>query len=252
MNPSASQGRSADAEWASQIAERLPEADVVKLAAAAAEGVDAVRAFRGQAPASVLREACDQVAAQLRGSSSIYIAGLLTGSVAAVRRARARQSLDVVWTGPESGVVASRLTAAAIIDLVGRARRELLLVSYATQTDPGLADALADAVRRGVEITLVTERHADNPAYFGRGVPFPGLRAVRLHWPASQRPQGASLHAKIIIVDDEIALITSANLTSRAMESNIECGILIRGGSQPRAIRDHIIGLRTSGVLKRQ
>jgi cardiolipin synthase A/B len=242
---------SGDAEWASLIAERLPEEDVLRLAAAAAEGADAVHALRGQVPAAVLREACDQVAALLNGSSPAYIAGLLTGSVTAVRRARVRQSLDVVWTGPESGVVTSRLTAATVIDLVGQARRELLLVSYATQTDPGLASALADATRRGVEITLVTERHADNPAYFGADVPFPALRAVRLHWPASQRPPGASLHAKIIIVDEEIALITSANLTSRAMEANIECGILIRGGPQSRAVRDHLTGLYASGVLQR-
>jgi phosphatidylserine/phosphatidylglycerophosphate/cardiolipin synthase-like enzyme len=250
MIPSAPHRLGGDVEWASQIAERLPEADVVKLATAAAEGVHAVLAFRGQAPASVLREACDQVVAKLNGSSPLYIAGLLTGSVTAVRRARGRQTVDVVWTGPESGVATSRLTAAAVIDLVGQARRELLLVSYATQTDASLAGALAGAARRGVEITLVTERHADNPAFFGTDAPFPGLRAVRLHWPASERPQGASLHAKIIIVDDEIALITSANLTSRAMEANIECGILIRG-PQPRAVRDHITGLYASGILQR-
>lgn len=70
-------------------------------------------------------------------------------------------------------------------------------------------------------ITLVTERHADNSGYRGPDVPFSGILATRLHWPASQRPAGASLHAKIIVVDDETALVTSANLTSRAMETNL-------------------------------
>ena len=53
------------------------------------------------------------------------------------------------------------------------------------------------------------------------------------------------------MVDDQVALVGSANLTSRAMESNLECGILIRGGPQPRAIRDHITGLQAAGVLLR-
>jgi len=35
------------------------------------------------------------------------------------------------------------------------------------------------------------------------------------------------------------------------MESNLECGILIRGGPQPRAIPDHIAGLRAAGLLVR-
>lgn len=80
---------------------------------------------------------------------------------------------------------------------------------------------------------MLTERNADNPGYAPAGTPFPGLDAVRLHWPAPQRPPGAALHAKIVVVDDRVALVGSANLTSRAMEANLECGILIRGGPHP-------------------
>jgi hypothetical protein len=35
------------------------------------------------------------------------------------------------------------------------------------------------------------------------------------------------------------------------MEANLECGILICGGPQPRAIRDHITGLTVVGHLQR-
>ncbi len=243
--------RRPEVDWASQIAERLPETEVLRLASAAAGGVAAVRALRGQAPGPAVRHACDRVIAHLGSEDPAFVAGALLGAAAAVRRARARQTIDVVWTGPESGIATGRLTAATVIGLVGEARREILLVSYATQTEPGLNVALAEAADRGVEITLVTERHADNPGYHGSDAPFPGIPAARLHWPASQRTAGASLHAKIIVVDDETALVTSANLTSRAMEANLECGILIRGGPQPRAIRGHVNALWSRGQLQR-
>ncbi len=242
--------RPSDVDWASRIAERLPEADVLRLAAAAASGAGAVHALRAQAPGPV-RDACDQVIAQLGGQVPAFAAGALLGAAAAVRRARARQSLDVVWTGPESGISTSRLTAATVTGLVSAARHEILLVSYATQAEPALEEALAGAARRRVEIVLVAERHADNPGYHGPDLPFPGIPATRLSWPAGRRPPGASLHAKAIVVDDEIALVTSANLTSRAMEANLECGILIRGGPQPRAIRDHVHALWSLGQLRR-
>jgi cardiolipin synthase A/B len=100
-------------------------------------------------------------------------------------------------------------------------------------------------------VTLLAERHEDDPSYTALGTPCPVLNALRLCWPAQARPPGASLHAKIIVVDDQVALVGSANLTSRAMESNLECGILIRGGPQPRAIRDHISGLYAAGILLR-
>src|SRR5579875_3418152 len=210
------------ADWAARLAGRLPAADVGGLARAALVGAPAGPAYR---------------------------AGLLAGAARAIEQARRNQSVDVVWTGPESAVTTGRLTAAAVTDLIEQARREILLVSYATQTEQGISAALQAASARGVSITLLAERHADNPGYAPEAAPFPGLHATRLHWPAARRPPGAALHAKIIVVDDRIALVGSANLTSRAMETNLECGILIRGGPQPRAIRDHITGLRAAGVL---
>ena len=145
----------------------------------------------------------------------------------------------------------SRLTAAAVIELVNAARSEILLVSYATYTEPSISTALSAATARGVMVTLLAERREDNPSYTALSTPFPGLNALRLHWPAGSRLPGAALHAKIIVVDDQVALIGSANLTGRAMEANIECGILIPGGQQPRAVRDHITGLYAAGLLLR-
>ena len=237
------------ADWASRIAEELPGPDVRRLARAASSGPPAVRQLRARTPAPVLRDACDQLLTRITGEDH-YLAGLLTGAARAVERAGQHQTIDVVWTGPESGITTGRLTAATVTELICAARREILLVSYATRTEPSIHAALSEAASRGVEITLMSENPADNPSYTARGTPFPGVAATMLRWPVDKRPPGAALHAKIIVVDDRIALITSANLTSRAMETNLECGILIRGGPQPRAIRDHITGLQAHGYLR--
>jgi phosphatidylserine/phosphatidylglycerophosphate/cardiolipin synthase-like enzyme len=238
-------------DWTCHLAERLPSGDVRNLARAAAEGEPGVRQLRATTASPILRDACDQLLRRLHYAESAYLSGLLTGAARAVERARHHQSVSVVWTGPESGVSSSRLTAATVIELTNAARSALLLVSYATQTEPQISAALSAAVARDVAVTLLAERHEDNPSYSSAATPFLGLGALRLHWPSSSRPSGAALHAKIIVVDDEIALVGSANLTSRAMESNLECGILIRGGPQPRAIRDHITGLYAAGILYR-
>ncbi len=248
MNDPAAPPHDAD-DWACRLAVRLPPGDVRHLSRAAAQGEPGVRQLRATTASPILRDACDQLLRQLRSTDPAYLSGLLTGAARAVERARHYQAVSVVWTGPESGMSSSRLTAAAVIELVDSARLSILLVSYATQTEAQISAALSAAAARDVAITLLAERHADNPSYSSAATPFPGLDALRLHWPASSRPSGAALHAKIIVVDDEVALVGSANLTSRAMESNLECGILIRGGPQPRAIRDHIDGLYAAGFL---
>ena len=240
-----------DAAWACRVAEQLPPADVRLLAAAAQAGPVAVRGLRAQAGAAVLRTACDELLGRVPARGSAHLAGLLAGSAMAFERARQRQHIDVVWTGPETGGGAGRLTAATVTGLIGEARREILLVSYAINNDPAIEAALAAAAGRGVEITILAERHEDNPGYFAAGVPFPGLNAFRLRWPLRRRPPGAALHAKIIVVDDDVALVGSANFTSRAMESNLECGILLRGGPEPAAIRAHIADMLARHHLER-
>jgi phosphatidylserine/phosphatidylglycerophosphate/cardiolipin synthase-like enzyme len=59
-------------------------------------------------------------------------------------------------------------------------------------------------------------------------------------WPGSSRPNvyydpraletegpAGVLHAKAIVVDDEVVFVTSANLTEAALDRNIEIGLLI-------------------------
>src|SRR5262245_13858610 len=120
-----------DVAWASRIVEQLPAADARRLAQAAADGPAAVRALRGRAAAAVLRDACDQLFRRLSGENAAYLAGLLAGAAQAFERARERQHLDVVWTGAETGTGTGCLTAATVIGLIGEARREILIVSYA-------------------------------------------------------------------------------------------------------------------------
>ena len=137
-------------------------------------GVRQLRATTGSAdPARRVRPAA---ARGLRYAESAYLSGLLTGAARAVERARQHQSVSVVWTGPESGVSSSRLTAAAVIDLINAARSEILLVSYATHTEPSISAALSAAVARDVAVTLLAERHAGQPVLHGSGHALPGPR----------------------------------------------------------------------------
>ncbi len=80
--------------------------------------------------------------------------------------------------------------------------------------------------------------------------PFPGLDAVRLCWPAGVRPPGASLHAKLLVIDDYSALIGSANITGAALGKNLECGLLVRGGDAARSLRQHVASLQAEDHLE--
>lgn len=231
-----------------RLSRKLPAGDVRQLAAAARQGAAAVQQLRAVAAGAVLRSACDKALTLDLINAGPEFAGALLGALEADRVAAAAM-IDVVWTGPDSDVGTSRLTSAVIVELIDEARTDVLLVGYAVHTEPTVAGALSAAAARGVTLTLLLERTADNPGFTGHGTPFPGLAATRLCWPGGARPVGASLHAKVLVVDGRAALIGSANVTGAALGRNLECGLLVRGGPHPGQVRDHVRSLRRLGVV---
>ena len=218
-------------------AEELPRAFVEQLAEALCQGPDAVLALPTPAlptSAAILREAL-RIA---RTGDGPFLSGALS---AVLEMADQSPAVIPVWTGPESERASGRLTLGVLADLIAEARSEILLVSYATAPGAEVRSAIGDAVERGVRVTLLLERSADNPQFTGSADPLPGIDAVRLCWPGARRPPGASLHAKLLVIDRSTALVGSANLTGFGLERNFECGILLRGGPVPAAIAEHLL-----------
>ncbi len=228
-------------------ARELPRPFVERLAAALRDGDDALRALEIAAVLPASRAAVDQAKVLAGAGDGLYVAGALDAFV----RARAEETTLVpVWTGPEPDTGSSgRLTLAVLADLVAEADREIVLVSYATLPGPALHGALANAVRRGVVVRTLLERRADNPHFFGDDTSLSDIPIDRLCWPGALRPVGASMHAKVLVVDRTVALVGSANLTGPGLERNLECGMLVRGGPVPALIAAHFDALAADGVL---
>jgi phosphatidylserine/phosphatidylglycerophosphate/cardiolipin synthase-like enzyme len=89
-------------------------------------------------------------------------------------------------------------------------------------------------------------------------------RFKTLEWPGSRLPEvyydpralesdtakRASLHAKCIVVDREVAFISSANFTEAAQTKNIEVGVLIRSSPIATRLAEHFEALAEAGFLK--
>ncbi len=223
---------------ATRWAQQLPREFARDLAAALRTGPSALHALQAKVALPASSAAVRTGLALAKQGDAAFAAGLLTGQLDA---AAARPHVTPVWTGPQSDAGHGRLTLAVVADLIAEAQQELVLASYAAVPSDSIKHALHDAADRGVAVTLLLERPRDNPKFHGHCDPFPGLSARRLTWPASARPSGASMHAKVLVVDCRTALVGSANLTGHALERNLECGLLIRGGKVPTMLVDHLL-----------
>jgi phosphatidylserine/phosphatidylglycerophosphate/cardiolipin synthase-like enzyme len=81
---------------------------------------------------------------------------------------------------------------------------------------------------------------------------WPGLRRPALYYdPRSldlDFDRRATWHAKVVVIDDETSLVTSANFTEWAHQRNVEAGALIRSSDFARQLRQQF----QASVLSRQ
>ncbi len=187
-------------------------------------------------------------------------AALLTAALA-VRELREGQSVELVWTGPDVGVVPLRRTEQVVLQVIDSATERLLVVSYAVFHIPRILDALVRAADRGVSTKVIIEspnRIAGQSVYStlaALGSTVASRCAVYL-WPIEDRfRDGAGrpgiLHVKCAVADGRWLFLSSAILTEYAFSLNMELGVLIYGGSGPRQVELVFESLVAEGTLSR-
>lgn len=144
--------------------------------------------------------------------------------------------------------------ARALIESLDRARSEIVLVSAYLVPTPELADALRRAEARGVRVRILTNSLRSNnhtaahSAYrgfvrtlLGHGVDLHEMRALAkdrdLYMVPPIDAKHLGLHAKAILIDDDLSFVGSANLDPRSLNLNTEMGLMVRSAELSRRLR---------------
>lgn len=235
-------------------AERLSRGSTAATRAAVAEGNTTVEGYLRS-----LQEAWTRADADLSAQALALVLRTSVASVSAFRRQV--PATQVVWTGPKVEGSFLRATREVVREILRGAHTELLVVGYwiaARDDGEGIIEeviaSLADAVTRGVTVSVVVDERVRPDGRDNRrilvsawllGVTLPKI----LTWRLPPGDQHLKLHAKVLVADRRDALVTSANLTSYAMDRNMEMGVRIVG--QPAVdIARHFDLLTAHGVLE--
>lgn len=181
---------------------------------------------------------------------------LLTASLTS-SLAESRGTTEMVWTGPSTGMIPVRHTEQVLCEVIRAARWRLFLVSFVAYNIDSILKELRNAVGRNVELNILLELSS---AHGGR-ISVDSAKLVRDSLPSAniyiwdqssttKKDGVGAVHAKCAVADGSVAFVTSANLTTAAMERNIELGVLVRGGTLPDRLHRHLEALVTTGVIK--
>jgi phospholipase D1/2 len=172
-------------------------------------------------------------------------------------------NVAIARTMPESErQVAIRECEALFLDSIAQAKRSIYIESQYF-TNERLGDALAERLNEpdGPEIVVVSPRDchgwleqntmgAFRDRVFRRLIAADAQARLRLVYPAASRARGVPtfVHSKVMVVDDELVRIGSANFSRRSMGVDTECDLAVDAGGDPRVragirhIRDRLLG----------
>ena len=143
----------------------------------------------------------------------------------AIAGARAvRTTITPVWTMPGAEATIGRLTGEAR-RLIDEARMSIVCSSFNFTPHSGMWPALrAASARPDLSVTVYLDAHAGSSTAVAAHLPKAAVfRTLTL--PGARQPLVS--HAKFIIIDRAVTLLTSANFSYSAESTNIELGLLV-------------------------
>jgi len=184
-----------------------------------------------------------------RSGANLEIMALTLSAIVMDRKNRTSvdDAIDLVTTGPEGCGVTNRDTGVVVHELFANAQHSVLVVGYAVYQGHRVFSALADRMHEHpslqVRMFLDVQRPATDTSMTSEVVRRFAERFITTQWPPS-RPlptvyyyppssdidpaKRASLHAKCVVVDEQVSFVSSANFTEAAQQRNIEVGLLVR------------------------
>lgn len=106
--------------------------------------------------------------------SSMFRASSTTAALAA-----GASSVELVWTGPGTGMVPVRHTAQVLTGLIAEARERLFLVSFVAYDVGNVIAELKQAAERGVQVRMLLEQSKEH----GGNVTVDSIAMLRKHLP---------------------------------------------------------------------
>ncbi|MBD5487850.1 MAG: phospholipase [Lachnospiraceae bacterium] len=148
-----------------------------------------------------------------------------------------KENASIVMTAPASFSLKARTTKNTVSSMLEGAEKSIMITGYS------LSDYFSDMVdliicksQKGVFVKFYVN-NIDSQDNFDKLCRYKGRFLKIYNYPRSEDTM-AALHAKVLSVDGEKTLITSANLSYHGQQGNIELGTLIESKVMAKQVED--------------
>ena len=160
------------------------------------------------------------------------------------------ESAELVITSPDSFKVKSRKTKDVIYSLVKDASKSITITGYSiSDFFTEMLDVIIRKSQQGVYVTLYVNNLEKQKLVLERLLAYKSKFLRIYEYQKDTEDKMAALHAKILVVDKKVSLVSSANLSYHGMQGNIEMGILLKSEEKAKQIEELLKELKRMKVF---
>lgn len=148
-----------------------------------------------------------------------------------------KEKTAIVATTPPSFGIRAKSTMNTVTDLLEHANASILITGYSlSDYFRDMIDCIIQKSQKGVLVKFFVNQ-IESQKHFDKLCRYKGRYLKIYNYPPTADKMSA-LHAKVVSVDQEKTLITSANLSYHGQEGNIELGTLIESRKTAKQVED--------------
>lgn len=158
------------------------------------------------------------------------------------------EKVSLVVTAPPSFAINSRTTMSVVKSMIEGAEKSIIITGYSLSSYfADLIETIIQKSKRGVFVKFYVndiDKHTEFDVIQRHKGHF--LKIFNYH---QEDDEMAALHAKVLSVDQQQTLITSANLSYHGQQGNIELGVLVESKDFAKQVDDVFTKLLFSKVF---
>lgn len=162
------------------------------------------------------------------------------------------ETAELVVTFPDSFRVKSKKTEAVVYSLINEAEKSITMTGYSiSDFFSEMLDIIIKKSQQGVYITLYINDLERQKEVLERLLSYQSKFLKIYEFQKDAEDKMAALHAKVLVIDRKVSLVSSANLSYHGMQGNIEMGILLQSQEKAKKIEALLKELKKMKVFNR-
>ena len=166
--------------------------------------------------------------------------------------AKNSEKIELVVTAPDTFKIKAKKTKDVVEQLIKSAEKSIFLTGYSVSDYfAGMLDEIIAKSQKGVYVRFYVNDIDKHKESLDRMLAYQGKYLQFFEYEKQLDDKMAASHAKILTVDSEKALVSSANLSYHGLSGNVEMGFLVESHQKAKQIEELLNQLIRMKVYKR-